>query len=97
MDNSIKLGWLIYDVNDSIIKDCKNIKLNHVLCTAICLSKDEVTKLKNNNFIVSAWGVLGKSEIKRLKQYGVNNFRIELLDEDYEETKKIIERVLENE
>ena len=37
------------------------------------------------------------SEIKRLKQYGVNNFRIELLDEDYEETKKIIERVLENE
>ena len=37
------------------------------------------------------------SEIKRLKQNGVNNFRIELLDEDYEETKKIIERVLENE
>ena len=67
MDNSIKLGWLIYDVNDSIIKDCKNIKLNHVLCTAICLSKDEVTKLKNNNFIVSAWGVLGKSEINEGK------------------------------
>ena len=37
------------------------------------------------------------SDIKKLKKYGVNNYRIELLDEDYEETKKIIERVLENE
>lgn len=72
IDNTIKIGWLIYDVNDSIIKDCKFIKLNHILCTSICLSKNEVNKLKLNNFIVSAWGVLGKSEIKRLYNIGVD-------------------------
>lgn len=37
------------------------------------------------------------SNIKNLKHYGVNNFRIILLDESYEESKNIIERVLENE
>ena len=92
MDNSIKLGWLIYDVNDSIIKDCKNIKLNHVLCTAICLSKDEVTKLKNNNFIVSAWGVLGKSEIKRLKNIGVDRI---IYDSGYD-VKKFLKKERKN-
>lgn len=92
MDNSIKLGWLIYDVNDSIIKDCKNIKLNHVLCTAICLSKAEVTKLKNNNFIVSAWGVLGKSEIKRLKNIGVDRI---IYDSGYD-VKKFLKKERKN-
>ena len=92
MDNSIKLGWLIYDVNDSIIKDCKNIKLNHVLCTAICLNKDEVTKLKNNNFIVSAWGVLGKSEIKRLKNIGVERI---IYDSGYD-VKKFLKKERKN-
>ena len=92
MDNSIKLGWLIYDVNDSIIKDCKNIKLNYVLCTAICLSKDEVTKLKNNNFIVSAWGVLGKSEIKRLKNIDVDRI---IYDSGYD-VKKFLKKERKN-
>lgn len=37
------------------------------------------------------------NNISVLKEYGVKNFRIILLDENYEETKNIIERVLENE
>lgn len=36
-------------------------------------------------------------EIIKLKELGINNYRLELLDESYEETKEIIERVLENE
>lgn len=72
LNNKIKLGWLIYDVNDLIIKESKSIKLNHILCTSICLNENEVKKLKENNFIVGVWGILGKPEIKRLKSIGVD-------------------------
>ncbi len=36
------------------------------------------------------------NEIGELKKMGINNFRIELLDEDYNETKKLIERLKVN-
>ena len=36
------------------------------------------------------------NDIEELKKMGINNFRLELLDEDYNETKKLIERLKVN-
>lgn len=92
LNSNIKLGWLIYDVNESIIKDCHAIKLNHVLCTAICLNSDEVKRLKKDNFIVCAWGVLGKAEVKRLKNIGVDRI---IYDSGYD-VKKLFRKEKKN-
>lgn len=72
LSKNVKLGWLIYDLNQKILNDCKSIKLNHVLCTSICLEKNEIDLLKENNFIVCAWGIINKHDIKRLYEIGVD-------------------------
>lgn len=72
LSKNIKLGWLIYDLNDKILNECKKIKLEQVLATSVCLEENEVKTLHENNFIVTAWGVLNKHDIKRLKKIGVD-------------------------
>lgn len=91
IDKDIKLGWLIYDVNDTIINYCKKIQINHVLCTSLCLNKEEVDQLKKNNFVVCAWGIINKFEIKRLNKIGVERI---IYDSGYD-VKKIITKGLE--
>lgn len=72
LSKNIKLGWLIYDLNDKVLNECKQLKLEQVLATSVCLEENEVKVLHKNNFIVTAWGVLNKYDIKRLKKIGVD-------------------------
>ena len=88
LSDGINLGWLIYDLNNKNLEECKAIKLNHVLCTALCLEKDEVKLLKENNFIVCAWGILGKHEIKKLNEIGVDRI---IFDSGYDAKKYLKE------
>lgn len=90
LSDSVNLGWLIYDLNESVLEDCKSIKLNHVLCTSICLEKKEVNILKDNNFVVCAWGVINKHDIKRLYEIGVDRI---IFDSGYE-AKKYLKEVI---
>lgn len=89
LSEDIKLGWLIYDLNDKVFKECIDIKLNHVLCTSVCLEKDEVDRLKNNGFVVCAWGVLNSYDIKRLEKLGVDRL---IYDSGYLAKKSIKEK-----
>lgn len=70
--DDINLGWLIYDLNDKVLEECKEISLNQVLATSICLEEKEVKQLHENGFIVTAWGVINKLDIKRLYNIGVD-------------------------
>lgn len=85
---------LNYIVNkDKVCKVCKN---NHKYYLKD--RNNELYRIENNNLTHSTTILNYKkidliSHIKELKSMGVNNFRIELLDETYEEVKKIIERV----
>lgn len=72
LSSDINLGWLIYDLNDDVLNKCIDIRLNQVLATSICLEENEVKKLHDNNFIVTAWGVINKIDIKRLYKIGVD-------------------------
>lgn len=72
LSDDINLGWLIYDLNDKNLKQCKKINLQQVLVTSVCLEKEEVITLHKNNFIVTAWGVLNKRDIKRLESINVD-------------------------
>lgn len=92
LSNDINLGWLIYDLDDNVLNDCKNINLNQVLATSVCLEENEVKILHENNFIVTAWGVVNKSDIKRLYKIGVDRI---IYDSGYI-AKKVIKE-LENE
>ncbi len=87
--NNIKLGWLIYDLNDKNLKECIDIKLNNVLVTSICLEEKEVMKLHEKGFVVSAWGVLNKKDIRRLYNIGVDSL---IYDSGYV-AKKYIEEI----
>ncbi len=90
LSDDVNLGWLIYDLNESVLKDCKNIKLNHVLCTSICLEKKEVEILKKNNFIVCAWGIINKHDIKKLYEMGVDRI---IFDSGYDAKKYLKEEI----
>lgn len=72
LSKKIKLGWLIYDLNEKSLNESKEIKLEQVLVTSVCLDENDVKILHDNNFIVTAWGVLNKLDIKRLKKIGVD-------------------------
>lgn len=72
LSSDINLGWLIYDLNDKILQECIDINLNQILATSVCLEENEVKKMHDNNFIVTAWGVLNEIDIKRLKKIGVD-------------------------
>lgn len=88
LSDDVSLGWLIYDLNKDVLNDCKKIKLNHVLCTSICLEKDEVDLLKKNKFVVCAWGIINKHDIKRLKNIGVDRI---IFDSGYDVKKYLKE------
>lgn len=88
----INLGWLIYDLNDNVLKQCIDINLNQVLATSVCLQENEVKTLHQNNFIVTAWGVINKTDVKRLYKIGVDRL---IYDSGYV-VKKILKEI-ENE
>ena len=78
---------------DKICNVCKNGNKYYI--------KDRNNKLYRleNNSITHSTSILNCNktdlieEISNLKNMGINNYRIELLDENYEETKELIERV----
>ena len=72
IDKSIKLGWLLYEINNDTIDKLKKINANKAICTSICLDIDDVNECHNNNFDVVAWGVLGGSDLRRLESIGVD-------------------------
>lgn len=92
LSKSVKLGWLIYDLNQKILNDCRTIKLNHVLCTTMCLEKKEVDLLKENKFIVCAWGIINKHDIKRLYEIGVDRI---IFDSGYDVKKYLKGKISE--
>lgn len=95
-----------------IMKYCPlNTILNKEKVCSICKNKNNKYYLKDrnnkfyrleNNLVTHGTSILNCNktnlinEIPKLKQMGIINYRIELLDENYEETKEIIERVKRN-
>lgn len=86
MDKKLNLGWLLYEINNVTISQLKDISANQAICTSLCLDIDDVYECHNNNFIVTAWGVLGQNDIKRLKNIGVDRF----IYNSYTDAKKIL-------
>ncbi len=108
--NNINLEVYVYgNVELMIMKYCplKNLVNKDSLCHVCTNNKKYYLKDRNNekyllenNPLTHGTSILDChkidliKDIKSLKSLGVNNFRIELLEENYEESKKIIERVM---
>lgn len=89
ISSKINLGWLVYDINDQVLEKCKSIKLSQVLAMSVCLQEHEVKLLHDNSFIVTAWGVINKQDIKRLYKIGVDRI---IYDSGYD-AKKVIRKI----
>ena len=108
--NNINLEVYVYgNVELMVMKYCplKNLVNKDSLCHVCTNNKKYYLKDRNNekyllenNPLTHGTSILDChkidliKDIKSLKSLGVNNFRIELLEENYEESKKIIERVM---
>ena len=89
ISNALNLGWLTYDFSQRVLQKCKNIKLNQVLVMSIGLQKSEVKTLHDEGFIVTAWGVINKTDISRLYKIGVDRI---IYDSGYD-AKKVIKEL----
>ena len=87
LSNSISLGWLVYDVDKKTLQESSQIKLNQMMCIALSLNRENVQKIKDNNFISAAWGVKNKAEIRRMEKIGVDRI---IYDSGYD-VKKVLE------
>ena len=85
----IKLGWLVYDINEKILFDCKKIKINQVLCLSSTLTKSDVKRLRDHDISIGAWGIKNKSELKRMNSLKIDSI---VYDSSYD-----AKRILKNE
>ena len=86
ISNILKLGWLIYDINNKVITDALNINISILLCISAMIDKKNIELVKNNNLLIGAWGVKNKAELKRL-----NKLKIDVLvyDSSYDAKKEL--------
>ena len=84
--NEIKLGWLVYDISNNIIDNSKKIKINNILCNSIGLTKNVVSILKDNKFLVSAWGIKNNIELKRIDKLNIDY----IIYDSYYDAKRIL-------
>lgn len=87
ISNKIKLGWLVYDINNKVIQESIKIRLNEVLVNSISIEKKEITKLHENNIEVACWGIKNKTELKRISKLKVDTI---IYDSGYD-AKKVLE------
>lgn len=87
LDNTIKLGFIVYEINNDNINKIKKINISEVICLSIDINEDDVLECHNNNLILTAWGVLGDFDIKRLNQINVDR----IMYDSYIDAKRVLE------
>lgn len=88
LDNNIKLGWLLYKINNDTILKLKKINAYQAICTSICLDVDDVDECHNNNLEVVAWGVLNENDLCRLESIKVDY----VIYDSYIDAKNVLEK-----
>ena len=86
LSNILKLGWLVYDINNKVIKEAIDININILLCVSSMISKKSINETKENNLEIGAWGVKNKAELKRLNKL---NLDVLVYDSAYDAKKEL--------
>lgn len=68
---NIKIGWIIYEINNINIKKTIDLNISTLISLSISIKEDDVIECHNNNITLLAWGV-NEYDIKRLDQIGVD-------------------------
>ena len=82
----LKFGWLVYDINKSIISDALKIKIDILICNCISLTKKDIKLIKENNLKIGAWGIKSIAELKRLNKLGLDS----IVYDSYIDAKKVL-------
>ena len=85
--NDIKIGWLLYNLNDIVVTEAEKIKIDELLFNCFSLDNRNVKFIKQNNFIIGAWGVKNVAEIKRMEKLGID---VIICDSSYD-AKKVLQ------
>ena len=86
LSNTLKLGWLIYALNDNIIRQAKEINITNILCICTTFDKKDVIKMKDNNLNIYVWGIKNNSELKRINNLNIDGI---ICDSSYD-AKKVL-------
>ena len=72
LNSNIKVGYLVYEVNDKIISELKSINAEEVCPIGREVTADGVKKWHELGFNVRAWGIVNKKIMKKVYDAGVN-------------------------
>ena len=67
LNENIKIAHLVYYINDKIILNSINDKINILACLSSFIDYDDVVSSHENNILVYAWGLKNYKEISWLK------------------------------
>ena len=89
ISKTIKLGWLVYDINSQTIYDSLKINISILICNSITIDNKITEKVKNNNLKLGAWGINNKTELNRLGKLDVDS----IVYDSYYDAKRILKHV----
>lgn len=73
ISKNIKVGWIIFDYNKKINNKAKEINIDNLIIPSLFITKERVNLIKQNGFRVSVWAITNITEVKKLKEIGVDN------------------------
>ena len=85
----LKLGWLVYDINNQIVNEALKIDIRILICNSLTLNKKSVELIKKNNLKIGAWGIKNKTELKRLNKLNLDS----IVYDSYYDAKKDLKYV----
>lgn len=68
----LKLGWLVYDINEKNVAQAANIKIEIMICLSLSLNKKNVELIRKSNLKIGAWGIKNTAELRRLIKLNVD-------------------------
>lgn len=68
ISKALKLGWLVYDINEKNVKQALNIKIEIMICLSTFLSEADIKLIRKNELGIGAWGIKNIAELKRLNK-----------------------------
>lgn len=80
LDSSVRVGWLIHNVDDEAIERLLEIGGEEMAPQAELLTQEDVAKLRTRNLGVRAWGVVNRALMKKMCSLGVDGMTVNFPD-----------------
>ena len=80
LDKTARIGWLVDDINEDVIKQLQEIGGEEIAPKAGSLTGEQMEILRNAGFGVRAWGVSNVELMKKMCALGVDGMTVNFPD-----------------